>query len=226
VYNYPTNIITNENMVFINDTHGISALAWDSSDVDLVVGCGDYEGKIEAAYYLAAKGIHVYMPTDRFLAGLIGTQTKGLIIGSAPVKRTINGAVIGDQPITIDTDETVIVSTSTGGYPLQYYDTPYRYFKELENYIDKPMHIIAVPVSEYGKASTIVDEARKRKAKLIGIRVWGKEEHDAVSAWLKEDKNNRAILFHSAVYPEGYRLFFEFPQQTTFGDIHIDFENE
>lgn len=226
VYNYPTNIITNENMVFINDTHGISALAWDSSDVDLVVGCGDYEGKIEAAYYLAAKGIHVYMPTDRFLAGLIGTQTKGLIIGSAPVKRTINGAVIGDQPITIDTDETVIVSTSTGGYPLQYYDTPYRYFKELENYIDKPMHIIAVPVSEYGKANTIVDEARKRKAKLIGIRVWGKEEHDAVSAWLKEDKHNRAILFHSAVYPEGYRLFFEFPQQTTFGDIHIDFENE
>ena len=226
VYNYPTNLIANENMVFINDTHGISALAWDSSDVDLVVGCGDYEGKIEAAYYLAEKGIHVYMPTDRFLAGLMGTQTKGVIIGSAPVKRTINGAVIGNQPITIDADETVIVSTSTGGYPLQYYDTPYRYFKELETHIDKPMHIIAVPVSEYGKASSIVVEARKRKAKLIGIRVWGKEEHDAVSEWLKEDRNNRAILFHSAVYPEGYRLFFEFPQQTTFGDIHIDFENE
>jgi hypothetical protein len=61
-------------------------------------------------------------------------------------------------------------------------------------------------------------------AKIIGIRVWNKAEHDAVSNWLKEDKDRRAVLFHSAVYPEGYRLFFEFSQQTSFGDIHIDFQ--
>jgi hypothetical protein len=32
------------------------------------------------------------------------------------------------------------------------------------------------------------------------------------------------VLFHTAAYPEGYNLFFEFPRQTSFGDIHPVFE--
>jgi hypothetical protein len=48
-----------------------------------------------------------------------------------------------------------------------------------------------------------------------------KEEHDEVYSWLQEDRTHRALLFHSAPYEDGYRLFFEFPEQTSFGDIKI-----
>ncbi|MCK5286562.1 MAG: hypothetical protein KAJ59_01995, partial [Thermodesulfovibrionia bacterium] len=224
VFNYPTNIIVDDKTVIVNDTHGISAIAWDSLGADLAVGCGDNIGKVEAAYYLARKGVNVYMPADRFLHMLIGTETKGKIIGSAPVKNIAGQAVIGDQPISIDVNEPVVVSNAKGGYPLQYYDTPYLYFKELERYIGKTMNIIPVDITVYGKAGKVVDKARKIGGKLIGIRVWGKEEHDSVASWLEEDKSHRAILFHTALYPEGYRLFFEYPQQTSFGDINIEIE--
>ncbi len=164
------------------------------------------------------------MPTDRFLSQLIGTKTDGVIIGSAPVKKHEDGAIVGDQPISVDINEKMVVSNSKGRYPLQYYDTPYLYFKELEKYSGKEMSIIPVDIEEYGKSGRVVDEARRIGAKLIGIRVAVKEEHDSVYKWLSEDQDNRAVLFHSAVYPEGYKLFFEFPAQTTFGDINVDFE--
>lgn len=224
VYSYPTNIIIDEKTVIINDTHGISAIAWDSLNADLAIGCGDYTGKVEAAYYLAQRGVDVYMPTDRFLNTLIGTRTDGIIIGSAPVKKTADGAIIGDQPIVIDVHEKIVVSNSHGGYPVQYYDTPYRYFKELGKYTGKEMDVIPVDIEEYGKAAKVVDEARRTGARLIGVRVAVRDEHDAVYKWLSEDKGNRAVLFHSSVYPEGYKLFFEFPGQTTFGDINVYFE--
>jgi len=224
VINYPTTIVIDDRTAIINDTHGISAIAWNSLDADLVVGCGDHTGKMDAAYYLADRGVNVYVPTDRFIGTLIGTHTKGMIIGSAPIKKTEDGAVIGNQPIVFNVNETIVVSNTNGHYPLQYYDTPYRYFKELERYIGKSMHIIPVDVVEYGKAGVVVDEARKLGAKLIGMRVKSKDEHDAVYSWLKEDRNNRVVLFHTAVYPDGYKLFYEFPQQTSFGDIHPEFE--
>ncbi len=224
VEHFPTTIVIDDRTAILNDTHGISAIAWDSLDADIVIGCGDHRGKIEAAYYLADRGVNVYVPTDRFLSSLIGTYTKGTIIGTAPVKKEGDGAVIGDQPVAIGVNEPVVVSTTRGRYPLQYYDTPHRYFRELEKYIGQAMNIIAVEVTEYGKAGVVVDEARKTGAKVIGIRVKSESEHDAVYSWLKEDRSRRAVLFHSAVYPDGYRLFFEFPQQTSFGDIHPEFE--
>lgn len=224
VEHFPTTIVINDRTAIINETHGISSIAWDALDADVVIGCGDHKGKIEAAYYLADRGVNVYVPTDRFLSSLIGTHTKGTIIGSAPVKKTLDGAVIGDQPLAIDINEQIVVSTAEGHYPLQYYDTPYRYFKGLEKYIGKPLNITAVEVTEYGRADVVVDAARGAGAKLLGIRVKSKSEHDAVYSWLKEDRSRRAVLFHSAVYPDGYRLFFEFPEQTSFGDIHIEFD--
>jgi hypothetical protein len=224
VNNFPTTIVIDDRTAIINDTHGISAIAWNSLDADLAIGCGDHRGKIEAAYYLAERGVNVYVPTDRFLSMLIGTHTKGLVVGSAPVKKDPEGAVIGDQPISIDVTEPIVVSTTKGHYPLQYYDTPDRYFRALEEYIGKPLKITAVEVKKYGHATNVVEVARKLGAKVLGIRVKSKEEHDAVYSWLKEDKSRRAVLFHTAVYPDGYRLFFEFPKQTSFGDIYPQFE--
>ncbi len=224
VCNFPTTIVIDGQTAIINDTHGISAIAWDSLDADLVVGCGDHKGKIEAAYYLADRGVNVYVPTDRFLSLLIGTHTKGLVVGSAPVKKASAGAVIGDQSISIDVTEPIVVSTTKGRYPLQYYDTPERYFRALQEYVGKPLKIIPIEVKKYGHATNVVQAARKIGARLLGIRVKTKEEHDAVYSWLKEDKSRRAVLFHTAVYPDGYRLFFEFPKQTSFGDIYPQFE--
>lgn len=224
VYNFPTTIVIDDHTAVINDTHGISAIAWDSLDADLVIGCGDHAGKIEAAYYLADKGVDVYVPTDRFLSMLIGTRTKGVIVGSAPIRKAADGAAIGDQAVAIDANEAIVVSTAKGRYPLQYYDTPYRYFKALGEYAGKALNITAVEVKQYGRADVVVDEARRIGAKVIGIRVKSKNEHDAVYSWLKEDRTRRAVLFHSAVYPDGYQLFFEFPRQTSFGDIYPRFE--
>ncbi len=224
VLNFPSNFVVDDHTVILNDTHGISALAWDALDANLVVGCGDSVGKMEAAYYLATHGVNVYTPTDRFIGMLLGADIKGTVIGSAPVKKAAGGAVVGDQPITLAIDEPIVVSTTRGHYPLQYYDTPYRYFTALADYIKRPLNITPVEVVEYGKADGVVAQARKIGAHVIGIRVWGKVEHEAVKAWLKEDSHNRAILFHTAVYLEGYQLFSEFPTQTSFGDIHPKFE--
>jgi len=220
VENFPTTILIDDETAIVNDTHGISGIAWDSLDADLVIGCGDHPGKMDAAYYLADRGVNVYVPTDRFLGLLMGTRTKGLIVGSAPVKKDPEGAVIGDQPISIDVNEPIVVSTTNGHYPLQYYDTPNRYFHALQDYIGKPLNITAVEVKQYGHAMNVVEAARKLGVKLLGIRVKSKEEHDAVYAWLKEDPSRRAVLFHTAVYPDGYKLYFEFPKQTSFGDIY------
>jgi hypothetical protein len=224
VNNYPSTIVVDDHTAIVNDTHGISAIAWDALDASLVVGCGDHPGKMDAAYYLAERGVNVYVPFDRFLGFLIGTRTKATIIGSAPIKKTADGAEIGSQPVAIDIDEPIVVSNASPRYPLRYYDTPYRYFTLLSDYIRKPLKITDIEVAQYGKATNVVDATRRAGARVLGIRVKSAEEHDAVAAWLKEDSTHRAVLFHTAGYRDGYKLFAEFPAQTTFGDIQPVFE--
>ena len=166
----------------------------------------------------------VHVPFDRFLGFLIGARTRATIIGSAPIKKTADGAEIGNQPVMIDIDEPIVVSNALPHYPLQYYDTPHRYFTLLSDYIRKPLKITDIQVTEYGKATNVVDATRQAGARVLGIRVKSAEEHDAVAAWLKEDPTHRAVLFHTAGYRDGYKLFAEFPAQTTFGDIQPAFE--
>lgn len=220
VYNYPTNKIIDKDTVLIVDTHGISSLAWDAEGARLVVGCGDHKGKADAAYYLASKGIDVYTPPDRFIYTLIGTKTPGKILGSAPIKKHPQGAMIGGQPITMNVGEKTVVSTTTLGYPVQYYDTPYRYFKALEEYYGVSFNLQVIDIREVGETVKVVTKAGETGARLIGVRVYSEEEYKAVAEWLRKDKGNRAVLFHSSLYAPGYRLFAEFPKQTSFGDIY------
>ncbi len=224
VLNYPTTILLDDRNAIVNDTHGLSAIAWNAADADLAIGCGDSEGKAEAAYDLALRGVDVYLPTDRNLDRLLGARAPGTILGSAPVREVPGGAVIGDQPIRFGVDETIVVSDSDGTYPLHYYDTPRRYFRALEAYLGIPLRIVPVNVPKDGGADRVVSRARETGASLLGIRVRSKEEHDAVAGWLQEDPRRRAVLFHTAVYPEGFRLYREFPRQTSFGDIRPGFE--
>jgi len=223
VREYPSGILLDTHTAIVNDTHGISALAWDAGDATLVVGCGDHRGKMDAAYYLAKRGIDVYVPTDRLLGQLIGADTKGTIVGSAPVKPNALGAEIGNQPVAIGMDELIVVSYAAPVYPLQYYDTPLRYFRALGEYLGRPFRLMAVAVEEYGYAVPVVEAARDRGANVIGIRIKSQKEHDAVAAWLRESGSHRAILFHTAAYKEGYSLFAQFPDQTSFGDIHPEY---
>ena len=221
---YPSTIGIDSRTAIVNDTHGFSAIAWDATDANLAIGCADYQGKVDAAFYLADNGVDVYAPCDRLVSELIGARTKGTIIGSGPVKKTSYGAEIGNQAVEIDVSEPIVVSNAADIYPVRYYDAPYRYFSLLGKHIGRPLNLIDVQVTEYGKATNVVDAARRAGASVLGIRVKSVLEHDAVADWLKEDGRHRAVLFHSAPYRDGYRLFAEFPIQTTFGDIRPVFE--
>jgi hypothetical protein len=172
-----------------------------------------------AAQYLAQKGVDVYFPTDRFAGSVVGYEGDGVLIGSAPVKTRNGEAVIGDQPIEIDLNEKIVVEdTENKQYPAQYYDAPARYFRELEKISGVNLNLVLVQVDGAHQTQKIVDEARKNGATVVGVRVQYEDEREALKKWLSENKENRAVLFHSAAYAPGLELFQDFPSQTSFGD--------
>jgi hypothetical protein len=224
VREYPSTIVVDDRTVVVNDSHGVSAVAWAALDAGLVLACGDHRGKMDAAYYLAEAGVNVYTPTDRLMGLLIGARTRGTIVGSAPVTKTAEGAEIGNRPIAVAVDEPIVVSDAVPQYPLQYYDTPLRYFRALGDYLNVPLRLQSVMVTEYGDATEVVATATRTGAAVLGMRVKSPREHDAVARWLAADPGHRAILFHTAAYADGYKLFAEFPAQTGFGDIRPEVE--
>ncbi len=68
----------------------------------LVVPCMDTPDKAQAALYLAQNGINVYAVCGQFANELIGCKERfnveTEILGSAPIKETASGAIIGTQP--------------------------------------------------------------------------------------------------------------------------------
>jgi len=215
---YPTTK-SYKNICLMTDTHGISSIVSDAvkNRVFLVIGCGDYTGKMEAAYYLAKKGINVYFPGDRFIADVLGHDAEGTLIGTAPV----NGNRIGGQPISIDLKEMMIVQDISQPYPGQYYDAPKRYFALLDESVD--LNLEFVRIDDLGETYKVVDRARETGAKVIAVRVFDEKDYEAVKDWLQESRANRAVLFHTSLYPT-QRIFQEFPEQTSFGDPHPVFE--
>jgi len=73
------------------------------------------------------------------------------------------------------------------------------------------LKIIPVRVPADSRADVVVAEAKELGVKIIGIRIRYPQEHEALATWLKENKERRAILFHSAIYNAGYCLFFRIP---------------
>ncbi|GMX58728.1 MAG: hypothetical protein MCSN_3820 [Candidatus Microsyncoccus archaeolyticus] len=229
--NYPTSVFyaneKNVSMVNIYDTHGFNAVAskaYDNKDkIDVVIACMDTPSKAEAALWIAENGMNCYAPCDRFTNELMDYKHKfGIeaeIIGSAPIRKTDYGAVIGDQPVTILLDEKIIVQYTEEGYPNQYCDTPKRYFDKLQQVFGLDLNITEV-YANVGETYKIVEKAQDEGAHVIAVRVNNEQDYYPVKSWLSEDKNNRAILFHSAAYDPGMKLFREFPKQTSFGDIN------
>lgn len=226
--NYPTSVFSkNKAMVTIHDTHGFNAVAdkaYENRDkINVVIACMDTPSKADAALYVSQNGINCYAPCDRFANELMGYKEKfGInteIIGSAPIRKTDYGAVIGDQPVTILLDEKIIVQYTEEGYPNQYCDTPKRYFNALQNFLGLKLNVTEV-YANVGETYKIVEKAQEEDAHVIAVRVYNEQDYYPVKSWLSESKANRAILLHSAVYEPGIKLFREFPKQTSFGDLN------
>jgi hypothetical protein len=219
-------------MVEIPDTHGFNSLVVPALRAHpyLVLGCMDLASKADAALYLAEQGIHAYGPTDRFGHRLLGYRERrpraATVIGSAPIRTDgRGGAIIGGQPIEIRVGETVVAQYTTRSADWQYSDAPWRYFSELVERFYVDVQLVRV-YADTGEVERVITEARARGAKVVSVRIgkatsMDQAAHDArvVAGWLSENAGHRAILLHSAAYEPGFRLFGQFPQQTTFGDL-------
>lgn len=196
----------NNTKIEIN-THGMNVLVPGAiqHSAYLVVGCGDLPGKAKAEKYMAEHGINCYAPCDRFTSLVMPYNGTGVILGGEPIRACVNGsgAVIGAQPVSFDKDEIIVVQTTTKTYPDQYCDTPNRYFNELEKAFDITLDIDVVDAS-IGETNKVVEEAQRKGANVIGVRVLKSQDKEPVEKWLKSDKHHRAILFHSAAYNPGY----------------------
>ncbi|MFH1511335.1 MAG: hypothetical protein ABIF10_06595 [Candidatus Woesearchaeota archaeon] len=216
---YPTNRFLREDLLMVVDTHGVNmqveqALRYNAT---VVVGCCDYPGKVDAAKYLATKNVKVVCFTDRFLPDLIGQDLS--IVGSPPIRKTEKGFVIGAQVVEIDVDE-IVVAQGVANYSVvqQYYDTPARYFAKLHDMTG--INVVFYNISSTNQTQSLFNFAESANSSVVALRVFSKEDYKAASSWLGKNENNRLILFHSSPYPYGYRLFFEFPVQTSFDDIN------
>jgi hypothetical protein len=205
---------------WITDTHGISALVSQALEykTQLVIGCGDYEGKVKAAYYLSQHGVNVAFPGDRFQDMLIGYKGKGVLIGTAPVKRVGGRAVLGHQPVKFSLSELIVAEDTSTRYPNQYYDAPARYFRQLSKFV--PLNVVYIKVDNENQLSKVLDRA----ASVVAVRIRTDKEDGLLRWWLLKSPENRAILFHSGLYPYAQALFRDYPSQVTFGDLHPRFE--
>ena len=222
---YPTTRV-HRDVALVVDSHGISALveAAVRNRAQLVVGCSDTPMKAQAAAWLAARGIDVYFPCDRMVGDLIGYEGEGTLVGSAPVRASNGMAVIGDRPIRFSVTETIVAQDTDvyGGH--QYYSAAAHYFRQLSKLV--PLKLQVVKVTGPDQADRVLRRARELRARVIALRVRTTTEAKAVREWLSANRQRRAVLFHTAPYPEGYALFKEFPKQTTFGDPRPRFINE
>jgi hypothetical protein len=216
---YPSTL-TYRGLALLIDTHGISSLVEPALRLgaQLVVGCGDHPEKMKAALALASHGVSVYFPCDRFVGDVLGYRARGTLIGSAPVRVDEGGAVIGDRPVRFSVAETIVAEDTPVNSNDRYYDAPARYFRRFAQAL--PLRLEIVEVDGEGESDRVVRRAEELGASAIAVRVMTEKDAAPVRAWLAGGQERRAVLFHTAPYPAGYRLFEEFPGRTTFGDPH------
>ncbi|HKQ58246.1 MAG TPA: hypothetical protein VJY35_10305 [Candidatus Eisenbacteria bacterium] len=219
---YPTTRVHGDVALMV-DSHGISSLVEPAvrNQARLVVGCGDTPFKAQAAWWLSTLGIDVYFPCDRMVGDLIGYEGQGTLIGSAPVRAENGVAVIGDRPIRFSVKEPIVAQTTEVYNGNQYYSAAGYYFQQLSKLV--PLNLTLVSVDGPDQAERVLNKARELKSRVVALRVRTDAEAASVRRWLSDNKQRRAVLFHTAPYPAGYALFAEFPKQTTFGDPHPHF---
>jgi len=214
---YPTTRFLRDDIAVMIDTHGISTLVEEAIRLNAtaVLGCCDAPGKVQAADYLASKGIKVICPTDRFLPELLYSPNSANVIGSAPIDAENGKVIIGNRPLKLD-DKIVAMSVPDySQYAIQYYDTPSRFFD------DAGIATIKVNITDFGQMAKVINMAEDTGSHMIAVRVYNEDDYANVKAWLEESKDNKAILFHSIAYPYGYMLFRDYPGQTSFQDLGV-----
>ena len=215
---YPTTRFLRDDLVVLMDTHGVNMLVEQSirNKVDAVVSDCDHPGKIKAAKYLSDNGIPVACYPDRFMYLALGHNIS--LIGSPPINKGYQQIIIGAQPVQFAADETIVVMNSTDKpYALWYYQTPTKYFTELQKAVPS-LDLKFVQIDRFDQMFKVVNEAQRHKADVIAARVFNKHDYDILSLWLQQSPRHRAVLFHSAQYPYGYLLLKEYPHQTAFDD--------
>ena len=220
---YPT---THESgsAAWIVDTHGLSSVAGQSVErkMQVVVGSIDSESDALAAFHLADRGVSAVFPSDRFQDMLLGYEGSGVLLGTAPVKRVGDKAVLGGQPIQFSRREKIIVEDADANSPAAAYDAPARYFRRLATLVS--LNVEFVPVQQTNQIERVLGRANEVKATAVAVRVETSYEFDRLRDWLKQSPGRRAILFNCGLYPHAQALFTEFPRQVTFGDLRPRFE--
>ena len=141
------------------------------------------------------------------------------VFGSPPMEKRDGSFVIGGRPLTITKkDKIIVMNISSDALASSYYGTPALYFSNLQKKIHLDLEYVTI--TGYNQMKKIIKEAEDKKSRFIAVRVYNKEDYEPVRSWLEKDNQNKAILFHSMAYPYGYKLFMEFPEQTSFGDLN------
>jgi len=220
---YPTTRFLRENVAIIMDTHGINMLVEQAirNKATVVIGCCDHPGKAKAVQYLSEKGIKSICFTDKYIPLLLGRNVN--VLPSPPIIRLGDSFVIGNRPIKINLNQTIVAMDVKDITKVQsYYDTPARYFKILKDSVD--INLVLVNIDGMGQMTKVIDAALKNNANIIGARVFDSNDYKTLRKWLDLSNDNKVVLFHSASYPYGYLLLQQYPDQTTFGDVNVMFE--
>ena len=213
---YPTTRFLTKEIAMIIDTHGVNMLVDQAitNNADVVIGCCDFPGKIKAAIYLANNNISIICNTDRYLYQTLGYNLS--ILGSPPMKTASETVVFGNSPIEIERNQKVAVLNTEKGYPQQYYDTPYKYFSEINKTF--PLELYIVNIDGYNQTHKILEIATINNVNLVGYRIFNSYDYNEAKQWLEKTDKRKMILFHSSSYPYGKLLAEEFSEQVSFDD--------
>jgi len=220
---YPTTRFLRRDLAVVIDTHGVNMLVEQAirTNATAVIGCCDHPGKIYAAEYLSQHNITSICYPDKYLYLALGHNISAL--GSPPQLITDSKAVLGNRPMKITLKDRIVAANSSDtAYALWYYQTPASYFDALTKAI--PLNVTYVSIDEFGQMDRITSKARAINATIIATRVFNKSDYDAIKTWLDEDSGRKAILFHSAPYPFGQKIFREYPDRTSFDDPNPKFQ--
>ncbi len=214
---YPTTRFLRRDLAVIIDTHGVNMLVEQAMryNATAVISDCDHPGKVYAAQYLSKHGTPVACFPDKYTFLALGHNLS--LVGSPPMAITGDKAVIGNRPVKITLKDKIVAANSTDtAYALWYYQTPASYFDALTKAI--PLNVTYVSMDKFGQMDMVTEKAREINADIIATRVFNSKDYSAVKQWLDEDSTRKVILFHSASYPYGQKIFREYSNQSTFDD--------
>jgi len=214
---YPTARFLRRDLAVLIDSHGVNMLVEQSirHNASAVISDCDHPGKVYAAQYLSEHGIPVACFSDKYTFLALGHNLS--LVGSPPTTVYSDKAIIGNRPMRITTKDKIVVANSTDtAYALWYYQTPASYFDALTKAI--PLDVTYISMSEFGQMNKLTDKAREINASIIATRVFNKHDYETIKNWMDEDQARKVILFHSASYPYGQKIFREYQTRSSFDD--------